>query len=483
VAVSEQIVDLRSTSAILRRHARALVLVALLGGALGALAAQLIPNKYHSTVQMQFTAKPPGSATYTIADQVLNAQSTAVMHQAGGDVGLSTEQVAQQVEVTAQADDILWITATSDVPADAAELAHAMGNRLQAYVTKYQGDTPVVEGPPSSPTRSPAALRTTLFVALGAGLALLAAGVVLVVSGRRERTLLSRDQIADAIGVPVVASLETRPPRSAASWATMLKGYEPDSVSTWTLRQVLRLVTPGAPGSLAKLTSSSPTVLVLTTARDQPALAAAPQLAAFAATTGATTRFVVAQGDDSSNALRAAVARFGEDEPRPGLSVTNRAALAGRQIGSDQAAARDGGRSRRWMQARLVRVRERPDMDGEAIASPPSADGPHDRVDLVVLLAVLDRARPELAIDAPDGAVTLLAVSPGVATAGDLARLAVAADDAGHTVAGVIVTGPDPLDRTNGRLLPSERAQHVPLPTRMTGSVSPKAKSARRRSR
>jgi capsular polysaccharide biosynthesis protein len=485
VAVSEQIVDLRSTSAILRRHARALVLIALLGGAVGAFVAQAVPNKYHSTAQIQFQAKPPGSASYTIDDQVLTALSTAVMQQAGADVGLSPEQVTQQVEVTAQSTDILWITATSDSPTEARRLAQAMATRDNAYVQKTQGDTPVVQGPPSSPTRSPVILRTALFVALGAGLAVLSAGILFVVRGRRERTLLSRDQIADAIGVPVVASLQTKPPRSAAGWATLLKSYEPGSVETWTLRQVLRLVTPGAPGSLAKLTPRSPAVVLVTMTHDVPALSVAPQLAAFAAATGATTSFVVAEGDDSSNALRAAVARFGDDEPRPGLSVSNRQ-VAGRQGTGEGTAGRDGGRSRRWLQARLVRVRDRAEVIEAVPAAAPGAGqaaAQRDRVDLVVLLAVLDRMRPELHVDVPEGAVTLLAVSSGAATAADLARLAVAADDARHTVAGVIVADPDPLDRTNGRLLPSERAQHVPLPTRMTGTVSPKAKSARRRPR
>jgi hypothetical protein len=67
--------------------------------------------------------------------------------------------------------------------------------------------------------------------------------------------------------------------------------------------------------------------------------------------------------------------------------------------------------------------------------------------------------------------VTLLAVTAGAATADDLARVALAADDTGHPIARIVVVDPDPLDRTTGRLLPSERAHQVPLPSLMTGSA------------
>jgi hypothetical protein len=61
-------------------------------------------------------------------------------------------------------------------------------------------------------------------------------------------------------------------------------------------------------------------------------------------------------------------------------------------------------------------------------------------------------------------------VTSGTATAEDLARVALAADDAGHPISRIVVVDPDPLDRTTGRLLPTERAQHVALPSLMTGS-------------
>jgi len=71
--------------------------------------------------------------------------------------------------------------------------------------------------------------------------------------------------------------------------------------------------------------------------------------------------------------------------------------------------------------------------------------------------------------DDPDEAVVVLAVSSGSATAEELARVAVTADDAGLRIPGMIVADPDILDRTTGRLLRSERTRQLSLPTHLTG--------------
>jgi hypothetical protein len=64
----------------------------------------------------------------------------------------------------------------------------------------------------------------------------------------------------------------------------------------------------------------------------------------------------------------------------------------------------------------------------------------------------------------------MLAVSPGVATRQELARLAVAVDDTGRQIDGVVVAHQDPSDRTTGRRTLDQRAVQAPLPIRMTGS-------------
>jgi hypothetical protein len=63
----------------------------------------------------------------------------------------------------------------------------------------------------------------------------------------------------------------------------------------------------------------------------------------------------------------------------------------------------------------------------------------------------------------------VLAIASGAASAEDLARVAVRADDAGRRIDALVVADPDDLDRTTGRLLHRERAQQVALPGRLTG--------------
>jgi Mrp family chromosome partitioning ATPase len=89
-------------------------------------------------------------------------------------------------------------------------------------------------------------------------------------------------------------------------------------------------------------------------------------------------------------------------------------------------------------------------------------------VDLTVVLTVADRSEPTLS-RLPSTGVTVLAVTPGVATREELARLAVAVDDAGRRIDGVVVADRDPSDRTTGRHTLEQRAIQAPLPLRTTG--------------
>ena len=84
------------------------------------------------------------------------------------------------------------------------------------------------------------------------------------------------------------------------------------------------------------------------------------------------------------------------------------------------------------------------------------------------MLAVVDAKEPSLE-GVQQTAVTVLAVAPGMGTREDFARLAVALDDVGRRVDGVVVADPDPSDRTTGRRTLDERAMQAPLPLRITG--------------
>lgn len=513
--MSEQVVDLRSTWAILRRRTGILVVAAALGAGVGAATAYVQPAAYTSTSVVLLPSAPPGSSnaasSHSIDTQVAIAQSQAVLGPAGQMVtpSLSSQQVARLVTVEAPTTDVLNITATRMTPARAEALANAIAEAELQYLknaanalsndkksalneraSTLKGSLASVNSeikaaqsrigsePASSAVgradaaalaeltaqqanlvlqldqidkesagagsgdaqaaasatviqqaspavRTPLVLQMALAALAGAGLDLILAAGIIVVAGRRERSLRSRDEIADAVGIPVLASLRSRAPKSVAAWTTLLGAYSPDNVEMWTLRQMLRMVTPGHPGSLVTAPQDSQQathVVVITLAGDLRALAVGVQLASFAASTGMRTRLVTAQTHDSGDRLWAACAGVPtEGQPRPGLTVETR----------------PGGR----------------------------ATG-----DLSVDLVVIDRVRPVVHLPRVGRSAVLLAVTAAEATADELARVALAADDAGRPIDRLVVVDADPLDRTTGRLAPAERAQHVVLPSHMTGS-------------
>lgn len=512
--MSEQALDLRATWAIARRRAWILALAAAIGAVDGGVALSMRPPEYSSTSKVLLPVASQGSTValpaHGIDTQVQIAQSEAVLGPAGQAVtpALTATQVAKRVTVKAATTDLMSITATGTTPEQARALSGAVAqaeldylkaaaNTVQAQargalstrVAALQASLAAVNSEikktdvrlagesPSSPAgkadaaaraqltaqqgnlvlqvdklqqetanqslAQPGAVATlieaaspavttspfvsaALFGVGGAAAGALLVLLILVLRSRRERAVRSRDQIADAVGIPVVASIESHAPRSVAGWTGLLKSYAPHNVETWTLRQLVRLVTPGHPGSLAPESDddTGPTgVVFLTLSGDVKALAVGPQLASFAASSGLQTQLLTAQMHESANALRVACAGLAHDEqPRPRLSV---------------------------------------DGSGHAQRS----------ADLVVHIAVADRQRPELRLGVGK-AVILLAVTAGSATAEDLARVALAADDSGNSIARIVVVDPDPLDRTTGRLLPSERAAQVPLPSLMTGTAA-----------
>ena len=64
--------------------------------------------------------------------------------------------------------------------------------------------------------------------------------VVLLATARRDPRVRLRDDIADAVGSPVLAAVRSRPQQSVAGWSTLLETYEATPVESWAFRQVLR---------------------------------------------------------------------------------------------------------------------------------------------------------------------------------------------------------------------------------------------------
>lgn len=509
--MSEQAIDLRSSLTMLRRRRRTLAVVAALGAVAGALILVARPPMYSSTAKVllppaqNVTGQP---VTRDVQTDVEIAGSEAVLGPAGESLEppASVRGLSRRVEISAPTTHVLEIRARADSPDRAEAVAQAVAEAEIAFVTDNATSMTATQQASMSRRRSDleasleavndeisktrarlqearatgtrgngeaAALSSltaqqanlvlqldlledqaasmqpssaaaiiqdaspakrgglvgwfVLSSALGAVTALVLVSVVLVLFGRRNRRLTYRDEIADAVGSPVIASLRSRIPRTAAGWVALLEGYSPGTVDAWALRQALRQLVLDEGTRIPRRTEPGTTklphptsVTVLSLAGDLRGLALGVQIASYAASAGVRTRLVAADGHESAAALRAACQALRDrDQVRRNLTVDT-------EPGST------------W--------------EGE----------------MTVVLAVLDRNEPHLHAE-PRTAATVLALASGTATNEELARAAVTADDAGSRIEGVLVADPDNLDRTTGRLLQHERAQQVPLPTRMPG--------------
>lgn len=509
--MGEQALELRTALSVLRRRRALLAAAALVGAAAGASLVLATPSLYVSQSQVLL---PPSQDS---SGQAVPRDVATAVKVAGSDVVLgavaseftprpSPQALAKSVDITAPTSDVLQFTARARDPEDAEKLAGAAAASQVAYSINggssltdaeraglrerqqsLEGNLSNVNGeiartkkrresedPASAAARSDATAlarltaeqtnvalqidnvkdqiaasaspvsasviqeastarrpglpaRVALFGGAGAVVALLATAAILVLRRARDRRLRYRDEIADAVGSPVLGSAHVPRARDAAAWTAVLTDHQPETVDAWALRQVLRQLGDWYPRAEhgagdARSPVLPESVLVVTLAGDLRALAVGPQLAVCATSMGVTASVVAAQSHPSAAALWVAAAHNDGRELRDGLVADTRRSVANR--------------------------------------------------DVTVVLAVLDPADPRLD-PSVRGDATLIAVSPGSATAEDLASAAMAADDLGHRVDGVVVADPDDLDRTTGRLLQHERARQAAVPTRLTGVSTP----------
>ena len=252
--------------------------------------------------------------------------------------------------------------------------------------------------------------------------------LVAVRRSRADRRLRARDEIANAVGVPVIASLPVDCPIDAAGWGRLFDNHEAGSVNSWRLRAVLdrlRMADPATEGS-----GGGSAIMVLSISADRKAVAIGPRLAAFAASLGTRTALVIGPqlGEDSAGDLRAAgVARRASGPLRPDQLLV----VTPNEADTD------------WRQRHAA---------------------------LTVVAAVLDVSAP--LVPAALRAVPLvLGVSAGAVTAEQLARTASAVTEAGGRIAGIVVADPDPDDSTSGRGQDQARPRQRDAATRVNGAA------------
>jgi capsular polysaccharide biosynthesis protein len=512
--MAEQI-DLRSVLSLMRRRRRWLAVVGLVGAFLGVALVVWHPPLYTSTSKVLLPERPMDSsgqqATWEASTQVSIAESDAVLVPAARSLPhpLSRLEVHKRVTVSASTADVLVITARGTSSAEAEALAQAVAESEVAYqaeatsslsaaeaealkqrrddlqdtraaveaqITKTQerlgsedpdsqmgrrdasalaeltaqetdlvlqinqldtrlgsapgaGSARIIER--AAPANRPRLVLWYAVAAAGLGSLAVALAVVLMINlSRRDAKLGSRDEIADAVGSEVLASLRSQVPRTVAAWRSLLGSYSPSVAEGWSVRLALAALglenlAMGRSDREGDAKSSERHLLcVLSLEDDVRALSMGPQLASYAASIGISTRLVPEQGDATAALWAACSSTASNEQVRPHLRVASR-----------------------------QRTRHVPE--------------------LTVIVGVLDRHDPKMPrLDR--NATVVLAVSSRSASSEDLAQAAVVAYEAGFRVSGVLLADPDPLDKTTGRLLPHERLQQPPLPSRV-GSQRPVA--------
>jgi Chain length determinant protein len=508
-----EITTVRSTVGTLRRRRHVLIAAALVGLAAGIAFVFVQPPPLTSTTLVLLPSPAVASTSSSDAStQIRIALSASILKQAGQAVTptLSARSVEKMVKAVAPTDQIIQIDATSTDAAKAQTLSQAVADSYVRYVsdtarevtaaaladlnlrrdnlqsqiaelhkeivatTKRQRATDpnstegreeaqllaglrtqqanlslqldkvedkIATGTPvgastgngtsvvqhaTEATGPSAIVRLLVWAPLGAVVCTILAAAVLLALARRDPRVRLRDEIADAVGSPVLAAVQSRPQRSVAGWSTLLESYQATPIESWAFRRLLRDLVPAdrkGESRAAGKVDHPQSLTVVSLSGDGRGVAIGPQLAAFTSSLGVATRLVTGVGHETAATLFAACATEREVVARPGLHIGD-------------------------------------PPDGEAI-------------DLTIILVVVDRGEPNID-DTSASAATILSVASGTATEEELARVAVAVDNTGRRIDGIVVADPDQSDGTSGRHTMDERSRRPALPVRLTG-IAPSA--------
>jgi capsular polysaccharide biosynthesis protein len=409
--MSDQPLDLKRSVRIVGRHKVIVGAVAALGAVAGAAFAFLSPPMVSSNAIVVLP-----TATKDAATQVVIASSQPVLEGALRTLGpgYSLRTLRADVKVLSVTTNILSITVAQATAKQAEAVTNAVADSYVAYVSSpaSPGGKVVARtlGPATATPGKPRFVVPLIFAAIGALVGALLGAIGVLAFNRRDRHLRMRDEIANSVGIPVLASIAARHPSDAAGWAKLLAEYEPGALHAWGMRSALRQlglwgIDPSDPSAGRRAS-----VAVLSLASDPGALALGPQLAVFAASLGIRTTLVIGP------------------QQNPNATASLRAACNLRSAAPS-----------RWSGYLQVVVIDR-DEDGD----PPNAA-------LTVVVAVVDGAEPQIA-QTMRTTTTVLGVSAGAATADELARVAVNAAGDNRAITGIFVADPDSADSTTGRI-------------------------------
>ena len=428
--MSEQALNLRRSVHNLRRHRILIGSATALGLLLGSAYSVQHPPMLTSTalvvlpaaVQSAGAATGPGAGAATtggpdpyMATQIVIAGSDPVLSGALPHVSpaVSLQALRTKIQVTSPATGILSISAKGRTAAQAEAIANAVAGSYTAYVGSRTSLAGLVSAhvldSAGSASGTAAVKQMVVNALIGAILGALIGIIVAFVIGHRDRRLRECDEIAGSIGIPVLASFPVDHPRDPAGWTKLLEDYKPGDLDAWRLRNALRQLGMAGFNANSDSDGGSSSLAVLSLSSDPGAMAVGPQLAVFAASLGISTTLVIGtqQDTDATATLRTAC-----DVPPPASS---------KRSSYLRVAVSDGGPATR--------------LPGAA---------------LTIVVAVVDDQTPKVA-DTMHATTTVLGVSAGATTAGQLARAASSAAADGREIDGILVADPEPTDHTTGR--------------------------------
>jgi capsular polysaccharide biosynthesis protein len=423
--MSEQALDLRGSWHVVVRHRKLVAIFAGLGLLAGAVFTVFNPPAFASRAIIMLSA-----TIHDVSTQVVIAGSDPVLRPAAHDVNpaVSLETLRKRIVATSPTPNLVYIDARGSTASEAEQAANAVAQSYVAYSATLK---PAVQASllqsAGTATQRPLSEQVIEDEVVGALIGLLLGAVIALAISRGDKRLRRRDDIADSIGVPVLASIPVGHPSSPADWTKLLQDYQPNVVHSWRLRNALHYLGLTDVNLADGRDGSGASVAVVSLASDGRALALGPQLAVFAASLGIPTSLVVG--------------------PQQDVNVT--ASL-------QAACAAPLAPSRRSSRLQVVAA------EHGAARQPDAA--------LTVVVVVVDARSPRVAETMPTTA-TVLGVSAGGASAAELARVALGAAAVGRQITGIVVADPDSADRTTGRIPQLARpVQRKMMPTRLTGT-------------
>ena len=239
--MSDETLDLRRSLQLVWRYKLGVAILIVLGIAVGAAYTVRHPPMLTSNALVLLSPSIHDTST-----QVVIADSDPVLAGAlrSAGPGMSLDTLQSRIQVKSLTSNVISISAMGQTAAQAEDTANAVASSYIHYLSSAGTPGLHVQAkmlePAADATGTPLAIRLLVTGGLGALAGLAAGAIIALVIGRSDRRLRTRDEIAESIGIPVLASIPVGHPSDASGWRKLLENYEPGAVDAWRLRKTLQ---------------------------------------------------------------------------------------------------------------------------------------------------------------------------------------------------------------------------------------------------